>query len=224
MADKYHIEDFIQTDAAINPGNSGGALVDTEGRLIGINSAILSRSGGYEGIGFAVPVNLARSVMESIVANGKVEHGYMGVGIQDINPALAEQFNLLPDQRGALVGDVMPNSPAEKAGFKSGDVVLEFNDKPVASSSRLHYDVAATAPGTTIPVKILRDGKEQTLQLTVRAVPGTEQIAKTDSQGGNSSDSHNGVTVSLDSSRAQMNAERPQGRGRHGCGPGLGSL
>ena len=105
MADKYHIEDFIQTDAAINPGNSGGALVDTEGRLIGINSAILSRSGGYTGIGFAVPVNLARSVMESIVANGKVEHGYMGVGIQDINPALAEQsLNLLPDQRGAACG------------------------------------------------------------------------------------------------------------------------
>jgi serine protease Do len=196
MADKYHYEDFIQTDAAINPGNSGGALVDTDGRLIGINTAILSRTGGYEGIGFAVPVNLARSVMESLVAKGRVDRGYMGVSIQDINPALAEQFSLLPDQHGALISDVMPDSPADKAGFKSGDVVLEFNGKIVPSSNRLHNEVADTAPGTTVPVKILRNGKEETLQLTVRDLPGSEQVAKADTQAGDASDSLNGVTVS----------------------------
>jgi serine protease Do len=205
MADKYHFENFIQTDAAINPGNSGGALVDTEGRLIGINTAILSRTGGYEGIGFAVPVNTARNVMESLIAKGRVDRGYMGVSIQDINPALAEQFNLLPDEHGALISDVMPGSPAEKAGLKGGDVVLQFNGKPVPTSNRLQYEVAATAPGTAVPVKILRNGKEETIQLTVRELPGSEQVAKTDNQAGDSSDSLNGVTVSdLDSSSVQQ--------------------
>jgi len=115
-------EDFIQTDAAINPGNSGGALVDAEGRLIGINTAILSRSGGNQGIGFAIPVNLARDVMQSLVKDGRVTRGYLGVMIQDVTPALAKEFNL-KDATGALVSDVTAKSPAEKAGFKSGDVV-----------------------------------------------------------------------------------------------------
>src|SRR6266704_3288722 len=115
-------EDFIHTDAAINPGNSGGALVDAEGRLIGINTAILSRSGGNQGIGFAIPANLAREVMESLVKEGKVTRGYLGVMIQDITPALAKQFKL-KDNTGALVGDVTPKSPAEKAGIKTGDII-----------------------------------------------------------------------------------------------------
>src|SRR5207248_2429935 len=116
-------EDFIQTDAAINPGNSGGALVDSEGRLIGINTAILSRSGGNQGIGFAIPSNLARDVMTSLVKDGRVTRGFLGVMIQDITPALAKEFKL-KDNAGALVGDVTPDSPAEKAGLKSGDVIL----------------------------------------------------------------------------------------------------
>src|SRR5262245_1199264 len=111
-------EDFIQTDAAINPGNSGGALVDSDGRLIGINTAILSRSGGNQGIGFAIPTNLARDVMESLVKDGKVTRGYLGVMIQDVTPALAKEFNL-KDQRGALVSDVVPKSPADKSGLKA---------------------------------------------------------------------------------------------------------
>jgi serine protease Do len=205
LGDKYHYENFIQTDAAINPGNSGGALVDTEGRLIGINTAILSRTGGYEGIGFAVPVNTARDVMESLIAKGRVDRGYMGVSIQNIDPALADQFNLLPDQHGALISDVLPGSPAEKAGLKSGDVVLEFNGKPVPNSNRLQYNVAATAPGTSVPVKVLRNGHEETLQLTVREQPGSEQVAKADKQTGDSSDSLNGVTVSdLDAQAVQQ--------------------
>jgi serine protease Do len=118
-------EDFIQTDAAINPGNSGGALVDVDGRLIGMNTAILSHSGGNQGIGFAVPTNLARWVMESLVNNGRVERGFLGVNIQDLTPQLAKQFKI--DQaKGALVSGVTPDSPADKAGMKSGDVITEI--------------------------------------------------------------------------------------------------
>src|SRR5258705_386024 len=117
-------EDFIQTDAAINPGNSGGPLVDAEGRLIGLNTAILSRSGGNQGIGFAVPSNLARNVMDSLVRDGRVVRGFLGVSIQDITPALEKEFKI-KQTSGALVGEVRPNSPAEKGGLQSGDVIIE---------------------------------------------------------------------------------------------------
>lgn len=171
-------EDMIQTDAAINPGNSGGALVDADGRLIGINTAILSRSGGNQGIGFAVPVNLARSVMDSLITEGRVVRGFMGVNIQDLTPALARQFGL-DEAKGALVGGVSPKSPAEKAGFKSGDVIVEFNGKPVRDSRYLKLQVAQTRPGTTVPVKVERDGKSTTLKLTVKELPGTELASNT---------------------------------------------
>jgi serine protease Do len=167
-------EDFIQTDAAINPGNSGGALVDADGRLIGINTAILSRSGGYQGIGFAVPINLARNVMESLISNGKVVRGFLGVSIQDVNPELAEEFKL-PNDNGALVGDITPHSPAEKAGVKSGDVIVEFNHKPVTDSRHLRLQVAETAPGTTVTLKVMRDGKEKDLDITVKELPGSDE-------------------------------------------------
>jgi serine protease Do len=169
-------EDFIQTDAAINPGNSGGALVDSEGRLIGINTAILSRSGGHQGIGFAIPSNLARDVMESIVQSGKVTRGFLGVAIQDINPALAKEFNM-KDTRGVLVSDVTPNTPAAKAGLKSGDVITEFNGRAVSDSRRLRLEVARTQPGKTVPLKFIRNGAQKTLQVTVREIPGTGQVA-----------------------------------------------
>jgi len=188
-------EDFIQTDAAINPGNSGGALVDSEGRLIGINTAILSRSGGYQGIGFAVPVNMARNVMESLIKNGRVIRGFLGVSIQDVTPALAKEFKL-DAQSGALVGDVTPKSPADKAGLKSGDIVTSFNGKPVSDSRHLKLQVAQVAPGTTVPVKILRDGREQSLKVTLKELPGTEQLAKSDNGKGDNNDALNGVGVS----------------------------
>jgi serine protease Do len=127
------------------------------------------------------------------------------VSIQDVNSALAEQFGLLPDQHGALISDVMPDSPADKAGLKGGDVVMEFNGKIVPSSNRLQYEVAATAPGASVPVKILRNGKEQTIQLTVRELSGSEQVAKADKEAGDSTDSLNGVTVSdIDPRSAQQ--------------------
>jgi serine protease Do len=186
-------EDYIQTDAAINPGNSGGALVDAEGRLIGINTAILSRSGGNQGIGFAVPINMARSVMTSLLTNGRVVRGYMGVLIQDVTPELAREFQM-GDDHGALVGDVTPRSPADKAGFKSGDVIIDFNHKAVTDSRHLKLTVAETAPGSTVPVKILRDGKPMTLDVTVKELPG-EQVAKAESSEANPNDALDGVTV-----------------------------
>ena len=172
-------EDFIQTDAAINPGNSGGALVDADGRLVGINTAILSRSGGNQGIGFAIPVNLARDVMGSLIKDGHVTRGYLGVMIQDLTPALAKEFKL-KDTTGALIGDVTPKGPADKAGLKSGDLLLEFNGKKVTDSRHLKLEVARTHPGQTVPVKILRDGDAKTLEVTVKTLPGTERVAKND--------------------------------------------
>jgi serine protease Do len=187
-------EDFIQTDAAINPGNSGGALVDAEGRLIGINTAILSRSGGNQGIGFAIPVNIARDVMGSLVKDGHVTRGYLGVMIQDVNPALEKEFKL-KDTQGALVSDVTPKSPAEKAGFQSGDLIVEFNGKKVTDSRHLKLEVARTQPGESVPVKILRDGDTKTLDVTVKELPGTEKLAKNDSKHQEDTGTLNGVAV-----------------------------
>jgi serine protease Do len=188
-------ENFIQTDAAINPGNSGGALVDIEGRLIGINTAILSRSGGSQGVGFAIPSNIARTVMESLIEHGHVTRGYLGVMIQNVTPALAQEFKL-KNQSGALIGDVVDNGPAAKAGFKPGDVVLEFNGKQVTDSRHLQLAVAGTKPGSKVPVEVLRNGEKKTLDVTIEQLPGTEQLAETNSENGNDTGTLNGVGVS----------------------------
>ena len=187
-------EDFIQTDAAINPGNSGGALVDAEGRLIGINTAILSRSGGNQGIGFAIPTNLARDIMESLVADGKVTRGYLGVMIQDVTPALAKEFSL-KEQKGALIGDVVPKGPAEKAGLKTGDIVLEFNSKPVRDSRQLKLQVARVKPGETVPVKVLRNGSTKTIEVAVNELPGSEKLARADTRNNDDGEALKGVAV-----------------------------
>ncbi len=201
-------EDFIQTDAAINPGNSGGALVDAEGRLVGINTAILSRSGGNQGIGFAIPVNLARDVMGSLVTDGHVTRGYLGVKIQDMTPALAKEFKL-KDSQGALVGDVMPKSPAEKSGIESGDLILEFNGKKVSDSRHLKLEVARVQPGESVPVKILRDGETKTLAVTVKELPGTEQLAKNDKGHDGDTGTLNGVAVGELDSNVRQQFELP---------------
>ena len=187
-------EDFIQTDAAINPGNSGGALVDVEGRLIGINTAIYSRSGGNQGIGFAIPSDLARNVMDSLISYGRVARGYLGVMIQDVTPALAKEFKL-KDTGGALIGDVVPKGPADKAGLKDGDVVIEYSDKNVVDSRRLRLAVGETKPGTTVPIKILRNGESKTLEVTVQQLPGSEELAKNDTSSGTDTGTLNGVGV-----------------------------
>jgi serine protease Do len=187
-------QDFIQTDAAINPGNSGGALVDTDGRLIGINTAILSSSGGNEGIGLAIPTDLAREVMLSLVKDGKVTRGYIGVSLQSLTPALATKFGLKADQ-GALVDEVLPNSPAAKAGLRSGDVIEKFNDKPVTDPRHLSLEVAGTAPGEKVPVRIWRDGSTKTLDVVVKELPGETQLAKTGARQADDDDTLQGVAV-----------------------------
>ncbi|HUA64364.1 MAG TPA: DegQ family serine endoprotease [Alphaproteobacteria bacterium] len=189
-----HYEDFIQTDAPINPGNSGGALVDVDGRLVGINTAIMSRSGGSQGVGFAIPSDLARGVMESLIKYGHVTRGYLGVMIQDITPALAPEFDLKNDH-GAIVSQVEPNGPAQQAGFKDGDVIVKFNSDQITDSRQLQLDVAATKPGSEVPVQILRNGDEKTLEVTIKPMPGTEQLAEAGSQNGSDTGTLNGVTV-----------------------------
>lgn len=164
-------EDFIQTDAAINPGNSGGALVDAEGRLVGINTWIFSRSGGNQGVGFAIPVNLARMVLERVDSDGKVRRGFMGLLPQPLDAELAKEFKV-PGGAGALVGEVTPNTPAAAAGLKEGDVITEFNGKKVTDDRHFRLLVAATPPKTKATVKFYRDGREKSATVTLAERPG----------------------------------------------------
>jgi serine protease DegQ len=163
-------ENFIQTDAAINPGNSGGALVDSQGNLLGVNTAIYSRSGGSLGIGFAIPSNMAKSIMEQIIATGGVTRGWIGVEIQEITPDLAESFKL-PKNQGAIIAGVMKGGPADKGGIKPGDVLLEIDGKPVTDSSTMLNVIAQLAPGSAAQMKVLRDSKPQDLSVTVGKRP-----------------------------------------------------
>jgi Do/DeqQ family serine protease len=165
-------EDFIQTDAAINPGNSGGALVNMEGELIGINTAILSRSGGYQGIGFAIPSKMVRSVTRQLVEKGEVQRGHLGVLIQDLSPELAEAFDVPEGTAGAVVSRVQPESPAEEAGLQQGDVLIEFDGKPVESATGLRNRVAHTPPGETVELQVIRDGNRQTLEVELGTLQG----------------------------------------------------
>ncbi|MEW6569565.1 MAG: DegQ family serine endoprotease [Nitrospirota bacterium] len=163
-------EDFIQTDAAINPGNSGGPLVNVRGEFIGINTAIFSKTGGYQGIGFAVPSNMVRLIMEQLIQKGKVVRGWIGVTIQELTPELSEKFGLKRTQ-GALVSDVSKGSPAARAGIMRGDVIIEFNGKEVKDVSGLRNLVAQSKAGTAVPVKILRSGKEHTFKVAIVELP-----------------------------------------------------
>jgi serine protease Do len=169
-------EDFIQTDAAINPGNSGGALVNVKGELVGINTAIFSTSGGYQGIGFAIPSNMSKAVMQSLIEKGKVIRGWLGVSIQAVTPELAHQFQLEKDY-GTLVADVVENSPAEKAGLMRGDVIIEFGGKRVDDPYSLRNIVASTPPGEEVELKAIRNGEIETLTVTIGELP--TEIQKT---------------------------------------------
>jgi serine protease Do len=163
-------EDFIQTDAAINPGNSGGALVNAKGDLIGINTAIYSQSGGYMGIGFAVPSNMVRAVMDSLIATGKVVRGWLGVTIQPVTQDLAEQFDL-SQTKGAIVGETMEGGPAEKAGLKPGDVIIRYNGNPVEDPNHLRNMVAQTPVGKKVKIELVRDKKAMTIEVTLVEQP-----------------------------------------------------
>jgi serine protease Do len=157
-------EDFIQTDAAINPGNSGGALVDMEGHLVGINTAILSRSGGYQGIGFAIPSNMAKPIMQSLVEQGKVVRGWLGVGIQDLDATLAKALGVATS-KGVVVTDVMKDGPAARAGLKHGDVITKVDGRPMESTGHLRNAIAAAGARRKVEITLLRDGKEKRLSV-----------------------------------------------------------
>lgn len=163
-------EDFIQTDAAINPGNSGGPLVDLEGKIVGVNTAIFSRSGGYQGIGFAVPINMARRVMNELIENGQVSRGWLGVGIQDMTPELAKAFGL--DQaKGSLVTGVMPGTPAEKAGLQKGDVILRLNGNTIENSNGLRNLVAEARADAKVDLDLVRNKVLMTLSVRLDERP-----------------------------------------------------
>jgi Do/DeqQ family serine protease len=163
-------ENFIQTDAAINPGNSGGALVDVGGNLVGINTAIFSRSGGSMGIGFAIPVSTAKMVLEQIVKNGSVTRGWIGVEVQEITPAVAESFKLRTT-RGALIAGVLRGGPADKAGVKPGDVLVEVEGRPVADPTSMLNLIAALPPGNSARMKLTRAGKDVDTAITIGRRP-----------------------------------------------------
>lgn len=165
---------FIQTDVAINPGNSGGPLFDLNGEVVGINSQIYTRSGGFMGVSFAIPTNVAMSVVKQLKASGKVSRAWLGVLIQDVNNDLAESFGL-KRPHGALISRVMPKSPAEKAGLKSGDIILAFNGKDINHSGELPYIVGQMKAGDKVDVEVFRDGKDQTITLTLETRPNNQK-------------------------------------------------
>ncbi len=197
--------DYIQTDAAINPGNSGGPLVDAHGELVGINTFIISGSGSFAGAGFAIPSQIVRASVEDLIKNGVVHHGYLGISMNDVTPDNASFFNL-PDATGAIISQVTQDSPAGRAGLKAGDVLREIDGRRIANSSALQVAVSEMSPGKAIDLGILRNGKEQTINVTVGEFHGDSEVAEntgTDSSHGG----RLGVAVAplTPDMRAQMN-------------------
>jgi serine protease Do len=170
------LEDFIQTDAAINRGNSGGPLVNVRGEVIGINTAILSGSGGNEGIGFAVPSNMAREVMQQIIEKGRVVRGWLGVSIQPVTAAMAKVLKL-PEPSGAIVGDVESGSPASRAGLQKGDVIVAVDNEKIEDSRQLQLAIARAGPGKKVDLKVIRDGKTMTVPVTLGERPEEKERA-----------------------------------------------
>ena len=167
-------EDFIQTDAAINPGNSGGALVNAQGALVGINTAIFSRSGGSQGIGFAIPTNLARDILSQIITNGRVIRGWLGIEVQEVTANLASSFGLNAIQ-GVVVANVVPGGPGAEAGLQPGDVMTAIDGKPIIDPRVAMADIAEIAPGTRLPVTYIRGGKRYTVEVVVDERPRPQQ-------------------------------------------------
>ena len=172
-------EDFIQTDAAINPGNSGGPLLNLDGKVVGINTAIISRSGGNMGIGLAIPVNMAKAIYEQLISEGKVVRGYMGVTLQELTPELAENFGL-EGSKGAIITKIVEDSPAEEAGIEFEDIVVEFQGKPVEDSRDLMKRVAMLTPGTKVELVVWRDGKKKKFTIELGERPSREELTVDD--------------------------------------------
>jgi serine protease Do len=198
-------EDFLQTDAPINPGNSGGALVNDRGELIGINTAILSHGGGgNEGIGFAIPVNLARGVMNQILDHGKVTRGYLGIVVQPISPAMAKALGQGDQAKGALVGDVNAKGPAQASGIERGDIILDINGQPVSDANDLRNTIAMKQPGETVKLKISRNGSTREIPVKLGEMPNSKEQAE-NQQKGASKDALEGVNVeNLDADTLQQ--------------------
>jgi serine protease Do len=180
-------QNFIQTDAAINPGNSGGALVNIRGELIGINTMIYTQSGGYMGIGFAIPINMAQKIMEDLIFDGKVSRGWLGVMIQDLDQPTREAFGLDQNTHGVLIGDVFPDQPAAKAGILRGDIVTSVDGKEVTNPNELRNAIAAIHPGKKVPIELLRSGKKITAYVTLSG-RDKSQVAENDSKKNESSE------------------------------------
>ena len=170
-------EDFIQTDAAINPGNSGGALIDTRGDLVGINTAILSSGGGNQGVGFAIPINLARNVMDQILKNGKVVRGWLGIAIQDVTPSIAKAFNV-PETKSALVSDIDPKGPSADSGLKRGDVITGLNGKPITGPNELRLRVAEMAPHSVAHLQVVSDGRSHEVNVKLGELQEGRAVAE----------------------------------------------
>lgn len=201
-------DDFIQTDASINPGNSGGPLLDTSGKVVGINTAIHAAG---QGIGFAVPVNMAKRFIEAVKTKGRMSHGWLGVGIQELTPELAAGLKV-PTTSGVLVAQVYPDSPAEKAGIKRGDVIVAYDGKQVEHTYDLTRLVGTTEPGKSVNVKVIRDGREKTLQVVIGERPEEEELASLPGGGG-------GANLGL-----RVSEISPKDAKRLGLKPGQGVL
>jgi serine protease Do len=174
---------YIQTDAAINPGNSGGPLVNSHGELVGINTFIISDSGSFAGAGFAIPSQMAHAITTQLIAKGKVDHGYLGISLNDVTPDNAQFFSL-QDASGAIVSQVTPNSPASRAGLKQGDVIEQINGQKVTNGSALQVAVSQVSPGTTMSLGVIREGKPTTVKVTVGEYNAErEQMASNDQDG-----------------------------------------
>jgi serine protease Do len=180
-ADRYKPGEFIQTDAAINPGNSGGALVDARGQVIGINTFLISPTGAFSGMGFAIPSEIAEPIANELIKDGHVDHGYIGISIENVTPSNAKFFGV-QKAAGAVVSDVTPDAPGSKAGLKTGDVITELNGNPVADAGELQMKVGQTQPGTTVHLTVERDGKTQNIAVTLESMPNgkTQEIAQND--------------------------------------------
>ncbi|MGA8729939.1 MAG: Do family serine endopeptidase [Terracidiphilus sp.] len=195
--------DFIQTDAAINPGNSGGPLVDAHGRLIGINTFIVTDNGSFMGAGFAIPSQIAQASAESIIKTGTVHHGYLGISMNDVTPDNANFFDL-HDASGAIVSSVTPDSPAGHAGLKAGDVLRELNGKKIVNSGALQVEVSQIAPGNTIDLGILRNGKPETVNIKVGEFHGNNQVAE---NGGSDSNQHGKLGLGVNNLSPDLRSE-----------------